>query len=585
VVARWIAAWLILAGLFCSTAASADTGGSAVESPRYYSEFDPDRKPWKPAQELNLEEVFKNYQYYAIEYGAGRRWLTVTHYINGAVAGVTAWRVDEDGSLKAANGGQPPEEAARPTTRALYANHCAACHGADRLGVTGPALLPSNLDRLSREEAAGIIRDGRPATQMPPFGAQFDAAIIQGLVEFIYTAPETAPVWNSEEIIASHSIIHEPGSLPNKPIFSADPLNLFTVVEAGDHHVSVLDGDRLEPIYRFVSRFALHGGLKYSPDGRFVYLASRDGWISKFDLYNLAMVAEIRAGINTRNVAVSGDGSTLLVGNYLPATLVLLDAADLHLLKVIPVVDSAGATSRVSAVYQAAPRNSFIAALKDVPEVWEIMPAEPGFPVRRIRLQRVLDDFFFNQSYSLLIGADRAQQGGQVIDLDTGGTVARLPLDGMPHLGSGITWEYQGRPVMATPNLKQGKVTVIGMDDWKVIREIETLGPGFFMRSHENTPYAWTDVFFGPDRDAMHVIDKRTLELVKTIRSEKGMTSAHVEFTRDGRYALVSLWEMDGAVVVYDANTLEEVKRIPMCKPSGKYNVYNKINRSAGTSH
>jgi hypothetical protein len=105
------------------------------------------------------------------------------------------------------------------------------------------------------------------------------------------------------------------------------------------------------------------------------------------------------------------------------------------------------------------------------------------------------------------------------------------------------------------------------------------------MRSHESTPYAWTDVFFGPNRDVMHVFDKRTLEMVKTLRPEPGKTSAHVEFTRDGRYALVSLWEMDGALIVYDAATLEEVKRVPMCKPSGKYNVYNKINRSAGTSH
>jgi hypothetical protein len=63
------------------------------------------------------------------------------------------------------------------------------------------------------------------------------------------------------------------------------------------------------------------------------------------------------------------------------------------------------------------------------------------------------------------------------------------------------------------------------------------------------------------------------------------MTSAHVEFTRDGRYALVSLWELEGALVVFDATTLEQVKRIPMRKPSGKYNVFNKINRSAGTSH
>ena len=45
------------------------------------------------------------------------------------------------------------------------------------------------------------------------------------------------------------------------------------------------------------------------------------------------------------------------------------------------------------------------------------------------------------------------------------------------------------------------------------------------------------------------------------------------------------IWEDDGALVVYDSNTLEEVKRIPMKKPVGKYNVYNKIPRSEGTSH
>jgi uncharacterized FlaG/YvyC family protein len=284
-------------------------------------------------------------------------------------------------------------------------------------------------------------------------------------------------------------------------------------------------------------------------------------------------------------VAVSGDGKTLLVGNYLPNTLVLLDAADLGLIKIIPVIDAAGQSSRVSAVYQAEPRGSFVAALKDVPEVWEIRYDSSDYAIRKIRLQQVLDDFFFDQDYRLLIGADRVAHSGQVVDLDSGKRVAVLPLDGMPHLGSGITWEYRGRPVMATPNLKDSKVTVIDMQNWEVIREIPTLGPGFFMRSHEKTPYAWTDVFFGPDKDAMHVFDKKTLEMVKTLRPDPGKTSAHVEFTRDGRYVLVSIWEMDGALLVYDAATLEEIRRIPMSKPSGKYNVYNKIHRSAGTSH
>jgi DNA-binding beta-propeller fold protein YncE len=163
-----------------------------------------------------------------------------------------------------------------------------------------------------------------------------------------------------------------------------------------------------------------------------------------------------------------------------------------------------------------------------------------------------------------------------------------VDLPGMPHLGSGITWDYQGRPVMATPNTKEGVVTVIDMQTWKTIKQIKTPGPGFFMRSHENTRYAWTDGFAtgNPEsRDTMTLIDKETLEVAQVLRPEPGKTAAHVEFTRDGKYVLVSIWEMDGALVIYDAETLKEVKRIPMKKPSGKYNVYNKITRSAGTSH
>jgi len=64
-----------------------------------------------------------------------------------------------------------------------------------------------------------------------------------------------------------------------------------------------------------------------------------------------------------------------------------------------------------------------------------------------------------------------------------------------------------------------------------------------------------------------------------------GKTAAHVEFTRDGRYLLLSIWATDGALIVYDSNTLAEIKRIPMNKPSGKYNVGNKIEFAGGTSH
>ncbi len=486
----------------------------------------------------------------------------------------------------------------------LFKQHCASCHGLQRLGSIGPALLPENLKRLKPAKAYNTIADGAPATQMPAFSALLNKHQIQQLVDYIYTPLSEIPDWDMQAIRASRIIYHPVDSLPEQPLHKTDPLNIFMVVEAGDHHVTVLDGDSFEPIHRFKTRFALHGGLKYSPDGRFVYMGSRDGWISKFDLHSLKMVAEIRAGINTRNVAVSGDGRYLMVANYLPHSLVLIDAEELQPLKLIPVEDSAGNSSRVSAVYDAAPRSSFIAALKDLTEVWEIsyaddppyygfvhdyrdegVPDQGPFPVRRIHLDDYMDDFFFDQEYVHLIGAARNAKNGQVVDLDIGRKIADMELAGLPHLGSGITWNWQGKTVMATPNLKTGEVSVIDMQDWHTIKRIETLGPGFFMRSHENSPYAWVDTFFGPNRDAMHVIDKNTLEIVKILRPVPGKTSGHIEFDRDGSHALLSIWEMDGLLIVYDAKTLEEVKRLPMKKPSGKYNVYNKITRSEGTSH
>ena len=406
--------------------------------------------------------------------------------------------------------------------------------------------------------------------------------------------------WGIEEIRASRIEHVRSGTLGDKPRFAADPLNLFVVVETGDHHVTILDGDRFEPLARFASRYALHGGPKFSPDGRYVYFASRDGWISKYDLYNLTTVNEVRAGINTRNAAVSADGRYVMVANYLPHSLVVLDT-ELDLVKVLP------APSRVSAVYDAASRRSFIAALKDAPELWEISydpKAEPiasglvhdyrykegafvpGFlNPRRTPLEDVLDDFFFTPDFRQVIGASRDGKRGQVVHLDVRRTIASVELPGLPHLGSGITWERQGRRVMATPNLREGVVSVIDVGSWKLVKQVRTLGAGFFLRSHENSPYVWVDSMIGPQgRDTLQVIDKDTLEVVARLTPEPGKTLAHVEFDRYGRYALASLWEQDGAIIVFDALTLKELKRIPMRKPVGKYNVHNKITRSEGTS-
>ena len=503
----------------------------------------------------------------------------------------------------------------------LFQQNCASCHGEDRLGLIGPPLIPASFKRLKPKSAADVIKNGRLATQMPAFGKTLKANEIDQLVQFIFKQPEKAPEWKLADIKKSHKIHFAANTLSNTPIFKADMQNLFVVVELADHHVTVLDGDKFEPITRFKTHNALHGGPKYSSDGRYVYFASRDGWVTKYDLYNLKIVAEIRVGINTRNVAVSADNKFVIVGNTLPHTAVVLDAKDLSPVKLIPIINKQGLSSRVSAVYTAAPRESFILALKDIPEVWEIpyinkrifvhdyqheMPEYTGeqFSIRRLLLDNYLDDFFLTQDYRYIIGTARSLElntdkksrskhkilGGQVFDLVRGKKIAELDIAGMPHLSSGISWKYkysQGPQtrVLAIPNIKDGHISIFDMTNWKKIKTIKTLGPGFFMRSHANSKYAWVDVFFGPDKEAVHIIDKEKLEIVKTLRPTPGKTSAHVEFTKDGKYALLSIWDKDGELIVYNADSLEEVKRLKMKKPSGKYNVYNKTHLEEGTSH
>jgi mono/diheme cytochrome c family protein len=138
-----------------------------------------------------------------------------------------------------------------------YAEHCAACHGADRLGGQGPALLPENLGRLSGARAAAVIAEGREATQMPAFAHLLSKVEIEALAAYISSPLALVPRWGEAEIAASR-VVHQDAPAIERPTHDADPLNLFVVVETGDHHATILDGDRLESLARFPTRFSLH---------------------------------------------------------------------------------------------------------------------------------------------------------------------------------------------------------------------------------------------------------------------------------------------------------------------------------------
>ena len=98
--------------------------------------------------------------------------------------------------------------------------------------------------------------------------------------------------------------------------------------------------------------------------------------------------------------------------------------------------------------------------------------------MRRIAVEEPLDDFFFDQAYRHLLGSARDGKSAVVVNLNVGRVIARVDMPGLPHLGAGISFDHNGRRVMATPHLKEAKVSVIDLEDWSVVKRIDTAGPG-----------------------------------------------------------------------------------------------------------
>ena len=365
-------------------------------------------------------------------------------------------------------------------------------------------------------------------------------------------------------------------------IVAAQPSpDLFIVVEEGGERILVFDSEKPEPTHRFALRHRSHGEPKFSANGRHVFFASRSGWITQLDLRNFTST-EVRAANEIGNIAASSDGKYLAVAASDPPALLILDA-DLRLQRTLPC--PSGAPS----AYDAGPRRSFVVSFEDVPELWEVSYDPAAAPIaqglvhdfrleegsfvegflnpRRTKLELPLGGFFFAHGGSQAIGAERGSTLSRVVQLDVRRAIAQLP----GRLFAGAAWLRNGRRLIAARDARDGAVTIIDAEDWKIVKQIA--GAGSFVRSHAATPYLWADA---NDGDTLQVVDKETLDVVASLTPEPGATLLHLEFDRDGRRAFASLRKTDGVLVVFDAHAPREVKRIPLATTGRVYNVFNR---------
>lgn len=363
---------------------------------------------------------------------------------------------------------------------------------------------------------------------------------------------------------------------------SWDNDELMVVVEKDCRSVIFIDGPTHEVLGRIDDLgHQLHAPTP-SPDGAFVYMIARDGWLSKIDLATFEVVASIDVGVSSRGTGVTDDGRYLMAGNFDPNTAVLVDTETFEVVQTYEAVGSVNGgpetPSKVGGVVELGTK--FYIVLKDVNAVWEIDTALEGFPVTRKYEnlgggQTPLHDAYLTPDGSELIAAVQGANVAWVLDTATGEVIAEVPTGVTPHTGPGAT---VGNLTFVPTLDPEGVISVIDTDTWTNVTDLDTGGPSLFIRHNpavenvEEYPYVWGETAFGDRHDEIYVIDVRTLEIVETLRPVPGESSWHPEFTLDGSEVYV-VSQTGNAIVVYDAESFDVVATIEAKTPSAIFNI------------
>ena len=465
-----------------------------------------------------------------------------------------------------------------------YLDSCAGCHGTDRRGATGPALLPERLSQPD-EYYLDVIANGKPGTVMPPWNEQLSDEDIDTLVEYIRSETgEGPPAWTFEDVQASHEILIAEADLPSDPTHGADVENLMLVTEREAQAIAVIDGDTHQFIAKVPASYRAHGYTFSPTSDRWAYNMGRDGWVFKIDLYTLEPVAKVRIGLDSRALAISDDGRTLIAGNYVPTTAVILDADTLEPLKVFQATaaDPEGqiVESRIATILDTSPDlvgPYFLVALKEAGQVWRIDWSDPELPVTSVsNVGHILHDGFLSPDNRSFYLAAQTDDWMAVIDVETMTIIERIQTGITPHPGSGATWEADGVEYGATVHAGEGLVSIWDLATNEIVGRVETAGAGLFIRASDHSPYVWADSVFAEAPHSITVFEKTPpFAVVGTI--DDGERTLHPEFTDDGAYVYVSDWDAD-MVRVYDATTLDLVAEIPdITTPTGIFNVARRL--------
>jgi mono/diheme cytochrome c family protein len=438
--------------------------------------------------------------------------------------------------------------------RVYIRNGCFTCHGKDRLGMSATPLIPEFIGRYSDDKLKTIITKGLFPVPMPSF-KNLSKKDLSYLISYL-KSPSKSVKWTIQDI--KGSLVKYPGAKESgiKPV---NVKNIMAVVEGGTGKIWIMKGERVLSKFNFDN---IHGGLKYSPSGRYLYLPSTTGYVGKYDFYNNELSYKARVCRYLRNISLSEGGKYVIAACWLPESIVILNAENLEPKKIIPL------KHRISVIYGlfrngeavfSFMRNSKIGILntKTLNAAYYALPMP-------------FQDFFVDPLDEYAVGGSFKNGSLNVFSLKKKRIVYSHKSYGIPHPAGASFWFRNGRFYFALTNLTKPFVSVWQMYNWKFIKNVFTGGPGFFVKTNPYTKYLWVD----NSSDAVVLINKHNFH-VKKIVIKKGGLVIHTQFSGNERLAYVSDYGRNGRVAIVNTNSLKTVKSIPANDAIGKYNYVN----------
>ena len=350
--------------------------------------------------------------------------------------------------------------------------------------------------------------------------------------------------------------------------------DLGLIIERASGQVTLINTTSRKP-YAHLSGLGdlSHASVVYSRDGRYAYVFSRDGGLTKVDLLGERIVKRVIQSGNAIGGAISQDGRIVVAQNYAPGGIKAFDADTLELLAEVPAEYAPGKFSRVVGLADV-PGNRFAYALFDGGEIWVSDFSDPRHPkTRRFPAgQQPYDGLvtpdgryflagLFGEDGIALLDLWQPEKGSRKILSGYGRGEEKLPVFKMPHLRG---WSIAGGKAYL-PAIGRHEVLVVDTATWKEVGRIPVRGQPVFVMARPDGRQVWVNFAF-PDNGKVDVIDTLSGQVARRMEPGKGIL--HLEFTPRGEAVWLSARD-DNKVVIYATEDFRPLGEIPVDSPSG----------------